>query len=1046
MPTPRIPQGSRSALALSVLATLLACGGGGGSSTDSTPSGGGGPSAVTVTLSQGSAKLNPGQTFDCTATVSGSSNVDVAWSVVEANGGYLEPLGNIELLYTSPATPGTYHVKATSAADPAASAELTLTVLAPSAAISTVLTPASVSLQPSQAQAFSVQVLHTANQFVGWAVEEADGGTVDNNGNYVAPATPGLYHLRAWSQDDYTAVGEASILVAPSGAPASLQVQPLAADVAPGAQQAFSATLFNGSGAISWSVVEGGGGSISGAGLYTAPATPGTYHVKAAQGALSVSVPVTVVPPVTTRGPRIWLDAPTLAALRARAAANTAAWQALKDRCDSWLAGNVRYPDNAIYTNVSSDTSNDLYQGYQGSDYYEAVLDFGIAAQVLASTDPTTANKYTAKAVDVLMAMSTPGIHAQPPSTDSGYGIRFYGSGMALGYDWLHDKLSATQRQQLRTCMADWVAFFEQSGFENAIPQGIDNPPNGNYFAGYYAAKALIALAMEGESSAAAAQWTDWLDRIHGRMVQPDYQRWMAGGGAPEGWNYSPFATENMIYPTLAAKTAKGLDLIHDPARPFAFPYEQGDYVIHFTWPTRGTMDDRGTLYNGDNAAATWTGFVMDLAFLQGALGAPSAPRFHKYAREVRALQGNDGSYGLWQEFLFWDDAAPEADYTTLPLSYTATGNGEVAMRASWATDAVWASFRSAPYIANGGGGHEYFDQGGLAIVRGGTPFLLNSTGELERNTPGQNDGGNWDDPMYGNLFDSKVRDIFNVFYVKTASGDYGQAAYDPTIAHTALSHVEDGGGYVRMRGDKLEELYRPGGPASGGAVSSWTRDVVYVRPQLFVVYDRATASTAGADQWMAWHFGKIPVEGAAPQSGSHRWNISYNGAFAGAMTTLLPTGNATSMVNVFSSNKLYRVEVRPGAVAASHQWLTVFDASASSGAVAAATRLSAADGNVSLGAVQGTVIQGASGNVAVLFGTGAAGTPVPGALTFTLPAVASTVIITDLPAGASYTVTATPVAGGLSVHAVSGAGFSTTGNGTLYVNVSAGGVVSAGM
>ncbi|HJU83924.1 MAG TPA: hypothetical protein VJ600_06915 [Holophagaceae bacterium] len=1024
-----MPAARRALATLSCLG-FLACGGGGGS----TPGGGG----ANLTITPAAPRLNPGERFIFDATLNGTSGA-VTWNVVELGGGYQETLGNLETLYTAPAAPGTYHLAAQGPGG--ASGQATITVLSPAEAISVSLSPASATLQPGQALAFTATVANDTNQTVGWAVAEAGGGVVDAAGAYTAPSTPGLYHLVAWSQDDDAATAEAAILVGPASAPASLLVRPTAADVAPGRQQAFAATLFHAAGPVTWSVLEAGGGSISGAGLYTAPSTPGLYHVRAAAGALATDIPVTVVAPVTTRAPRIWLDATALAQVRARAAAATPAWQALKARCDTYLAGPVNLPDGNGYPDTG------VGQGYQGSDYYEAVLDLGLAYQALRLSDPASANAYAAKGVEVLMAMSDLGPHAQPPSTDDGYGIRFYGAGMAIGFDWLHDQLGASQRQQVLTAMGNWIAFFEQSGFENGIPPGIANPPNGNYFAGYYAAKALAALAAEGEDPEAPARWTDWLDRVHGRMVQPDYALYMAGGGAPEGWNYSPFATKNMITPTLAAKTAKGLDLVNDPARPFAFPFDQGPYLLHFTWPTRLTLDDRGTLYNSDNPAATQVGLSTALAYLQGALGAPSAPYVHRYAREIRTLQGNDRSFGLWEDLLYWDDAAPEADYTTLPLSYQARGNGEVAMRASWATDAVWASFRAAPYIANGGGGHEYFDQGGLAIVRGGTPFLVNSTGEFERNTPGTANGGTWDDTIYTNLFGTKVRDIFNVFYVKTPTGDYGQAAYDPTVAATALTHVEDGGGYVRMRGEKLEELYRPGGPepAGGGAVVAWTRDVVYLRPQLFVVYDRTQAASASADQWMAWHFGKIPAEGAAPQAGTHRWDITYNGTYAGAMTTLLPAGNATSLVDVFGGGKVYRVEVRPGAAAATQRWLTVLDAAATSTDAEKATRLSAADGNVSAGAVQGVLLEGSASNQAVLFGTGDPGTAVSGTLAFTVPAAATTLVLTDLPGATGYTVTASLAAGKLTVQAAPGSGFTTSANGTLYLSLGATGTVSAG-
>ena len=81
------------------------------------------------------------------------------------------------------------------------------------------------------------------------------------------------------------------------------------------------------------------------------------------------------------------------------------------------------------------------------------------------------------------------------------------------------------------TSLNTWVAAFDSGGFGNSHPMG-------NYFAGYYAAKALAALATDGDNPLAAAQWADWFNRMHSQMVQPYYSVWMAGGGWPEGREY----------------------------------------------------------------------------------------------------------------------------------------------------------------------------------------------------------------------------------------------------------------------------------------------------------------------------------------------------------------------------------------------------------------------------------------------------------------------------------------------------------------------------
>jgi hypothetical protein len=101
-----------------VLSFAAACGGGGGSAPAPPPA------AVSVTLTPSGASLWTGGTQTFTATVSGTANPAVTWSVLEATGGTISASG----LYTAPATAGTFHVKATSVADTGKSAQAPVTV------------------------------------------------------------------------------------------------------------------------------------------------------------------------------------------------------------------------------------------------------------------------------------------------------------------------------------------------------------------------------------------------------------------------------------------------------------------------------------------------------------------------------------------------------------------------------------------------------------------------------------------------------------------------------------------------------------------------------------------------------------------------------------------------------------------------------------------------------------------------------------------------------------------------------------------------------
>ena len=79
---------------------------------------------VNIAINPTSATVAPSGTKAFTATVTGTSNTQVTWSVVETNGGTITSSG----AYTAPVTAGTFHVKATSTADSSKSAVATVTV------------------------------------------------------------------------------------------------------------------------------------------------------------------------------------------------------------------------------------------------------------------------------------------------------------------------------------------------------------------------------------------------------------------------------------------------------------------------------------------------------------------------------------------------------------------------------------------------------------------------------------------------------------------------------------------------------------------------------------------------------------------------------------------------------------------------------------------------------------------------------------------------------------------------------------------------------
>lgn len=104
---------------VALLIGLSGCAGGGGD---------GGVSNITVDISPKNASVTQGFTVQFSAMVGGASNTAVNWSV-EGGAGTISSSG----LFTAPQTPGSYSVVATTQAQPAVSARVTVAVVASSA-------------------------------------------------------------------------------------------------------------------------------------------------------------------------------------------------------------------------------------------------------------------------------------------------------------------------------------------------------------------------------------------------------------------------------------------------------------------------------------------------------------------------------------------------------------------------------------------------------------------------------------------------------------------------------------------------------------------------------------------------------------------------------------------------------------------------------------------------------------------------------------------------------------------------------------------------
>ena len=196
---------SRALLLASTLvavAMLSACGG------ESTTPGPGSP--VSVIIAPDTTSADQGATIQFTASVSGTNDPAVTWSIREGSaGGSITQAG----LYTAPARAMNAHVVATSVSAPGKSAGALVSVNAVSVSM-----PSTAGVPRGHQRQFIAEVTGTIHKDVTWTVDEgAAGGVITSDGVYTAPMGGGPFHVTARSVGDPSKAARAAVVITDAG-------------------------------------------------------------------------------------------------------------------------------------------------------------------------------------------------------------------------------------------------------------------------------------------------------------------------------------------------------------------------------------------------------------------------------------------------------------------------------------------------------------------------------------------------------------------------------------------------------------------------------------------------------------------------------------------------------------------------------------------------------------------------------------------------------------------------------------------------------------
>jgi len=266
------------------------------------------PTVVKLSISPHSASLAPGakRTFVAAGTLTDSSTVPVGVSWA-ATGGTVDASGT----YSAGSTPGSYWVAAANAGSGLTDTVAVTITSAPVALRAVVLTPSSATLAPGGTKAFTAVGLMSDSSTATIPIDySATGGTVTAGGSYTAGGTPGSYRVIAADTSGTLTDTAVVTITAPAPTLSAIVLTPATASVQTGGTQQFSATgrMSDGSSVSVTAAFTATGGTISGAGLYTAGQLGGTYRAiavangKADTATVTVTAPAPPPPPPSSGG------------------------------------------------------------------------------------------------------------------------------------------------------------------------------------------------------------------------------------------------------------------------------------------------------------------------------------------------------------------------------------------------------------------------------------------------------------------------------------------------------------------------------------------------------------------------------------------------------------------------------------------------------------------------------------------------------------------------------------------------------------------------
>ena len=411
---------------------------------------------------------------------------------------------------------------------------------------------------------------------------------------------------------------------------------------------------------------------------------------------------------------------------------------------------------------------------------------------------------------------------------------------VAQTYDFFFDSISLDDRK----AMIEWLnghlaAYTEDEGcFHNST-----------------LSKALcylrVAYATWGENPK-AKDFRDYaLVKLYEGRLLPVLNELGAGGGFTEcGW----YTRSSLWHLTEALEIARRFEGYDGFGKSLGFFYERLAYEMLQSYPGPWTYGaerypcegDGSLVYGGHNEYPRHTRTVLAQYFRGSELA--------RYAAAKARPASNSASKIV--DFLYLEKPDEPLDIRTFPAAHIASGIGKVYARSDWTDDASWLRFECGDYYV----GHQHFEVGNFEIFRyeplateSGeyTDYLSNHSVNWLLRTIAHNSmlvympGETW----------GRMRDGGRNAYAndggQTKKWEWTVATLNEwmkkreTFERGDIIAYENRPEYMFVAGD-CTAAYAP------AKLESWVRQIVFIRPHTFVVFDRvASVKPEYAKVWL---------------------------------------------------------------------------------------------------------------------------------------------------------------------------------------------------